>query len=299
MGSIVIIGRDDDLCCQLVQQRLLALGRAVLYLPEHDILPGLQVAWRLADGVSDGVVGFGEQSIPFSDIDAVFARFHGFPVSAEDFATKDGQYISAEWHAFLEAWLNSLTCPVMNRLRPELWYKPYLTSLDLRALAPHARFRMPRVFVATRADEARDFYDRCGGRVRYSPLSLPSSYPIRSDDDLAKLIDLAAVLPLHLIEMIVGDGLGVFVMDDSVVSVAADGRLVADTPAPVREMCLEVASALGLRFCQLELVKTAEDEWYCLGANRTPHLVGYQDEVQQAIVERLVTCLTAAPTEAA
>ena len=32
--STLIIGRDEDLCCQLVRERLLHSGEDVLYLPE-------------------------------------------------------------------------------------------------------------------------------------------------------------------------------------------------------------------------------------------------------------------------
>src|SRR5215470_19542895 len=101
MGRILVIGRDEDLCCLLVRERLRASGREVLYLPEDRLFPGLDFAWQLDTTESCGRLGLGGHDGAFSDIDGVLARFYGIATSAEDFQTTDGQYLSSEWHALL------------------------------------------------------------------------------------------------------------------------------------------------------------------------------------------------------
>ena len=77
MGCTLIIGRDEDICCRLVHERLVGLGREVIYLPEDRLFPGLRVVWQLNNGKSQGRFGFTTQDVQFSDIDGVLARFYG------------------------------------------------------------------------------------------------------------------------------------------------------------------------------------------------------------------------------
>src|SRR5215510_3395816 len=136
MGFTLVIGRDEDLCCQLVRQRLAKLGQQILYLPEDRLFPGFRFVWQLDNESSHGTVGFTAEDLQFDEIDGVLARFSGIATSAEEFQTKDGQYLSSEWHALIRGYLQNLACPVVNRLRPELWYKASLQVHELVALVP-------------------------------------------------------------------------------------------------------------------------------------------------------------------
>ena len=79
MGTILILGRQEDACCRLVMRSCVRLDA----------------------------------------VDGVLCRSYGL-FRPEDFDTPDGQYVSAEWHALLMAWMTSMRCPVVNRIRPEL-----------------------------------------------------------------------------------------------------------------------------------------------------------------------------------
>src|SRR5438132_11202560 len=135
-GTILIIGREDDPCCKAVRGELDASGQAVLFLQEDAILPGLRFVWEPGCPAPRGQVGQSDRVISLSDVRGVLCRSFGVPVPLEEFYSPDGRYVTAEWNALLMAWLSALECSVVNRLRPELWYKIRLDPPDLAALVP-------------------------------------------------------------------------------------------------------------------------------------------------------------------
>ena len=292
MKSVVVIGRASDLCCDLVRAGLAAQGRDCVFVPEDEALPGLHFAWRISGEESEGTLGIGPQRIDFRDVGAVMARAWGLPVSPDAFQTKDGQYVSSEWNALLMAWLGRLPCPVVNRLRPELWYKTHLHVPEMIALAPGVRFDWPAVRVTTTADATRDFYRRCGGRVRYWPLTQHVPYPVETEADLDKLATLAGTLPLYLCEAVAGERRVAYVVGQHVVAVGPDGARAAALPRRVAQRCRDLAGALDLAFCMLSLVVTSAGDWYGLRLDRMPSLIEVGEEARQEIGARLVAVLT-------
>jgi hypothetical protein len=295
VGFTLVIGREDDLCCRLVRDRLEIAGKQFVFLPENELFPGLNFQWELRKGKSHGSLGYGSPSasepIPFDQIDGVLARFSGITTSPEEHQTKDGQYLNAEWHALARGYMHSLPCAVVNRLRPELWYKMRLTVPDMMALVPGMRFQLPRTTVTTRFADARAFFEQCQPGMNYSPLSMPSRYPIEGTRQLEKLEPLSGFLPLCLTEIVPGDVVQAFVVGSEVIfdgpaHDAAAHRLAADC-------CREAAAALGLTFCEFELVKTPDDTWYCFGIHCMPHLFGCTPETRTAIINQLLVSLGA------
>lgn len=288
MGCVVIIGSDYDICAQLVQERLAQLGREVVYLNETNLLPGLNFVWELSGKTSQGRVG----PAGFAQIDGVLARFFGVPVSPARYETKDGQYISAEWHALVQGWLHSLPCPVVNRLRPELWYKARLSSPHLLALAPGIKFKLPRTRITTSIADAEAFYADVADGLCYSPLSHPSNYVIEDRESFTKLKSLSGLLPFALTEKIAGASLRVVIIGQEAIVVPSIGVELDKLPPQIKAHCLELATILGLSFCELDLNKTMDDDWYCLGVDCAPNLFWHEDQLKQEIVEHLVAMLT-------
>jgi hypothetical protein len=85
VAKFVIIGRNEDPCCRLVQWRLTSQGQDVLFLDETRLFPGLRLVWDLSNGASQSALGLWEQSVRLAETDGVLARFSGFPVSKEEF----------------------------------------------------------------------------------------------------------------------------------------------------------------------------------------------------------------------
>jgi len=82
--------------------------------------------------------------MPPTEISGVLNRGYGVPVTAGEYETSDGRYLTAEWNALTAAWLDLMPCTVVNRLRPELWYRPRLNVADLATLAPDLRDYLPQ-----------------------------------------------------------------------------------------------------------------------------------------------------------
>jgi hypothetical protein len=285
MGVTLLVGREDDLCCRLVKERLSAAGREFIFLHENELFPGLNFAWELKQGKTSGCIGLGSACVRLDQLDGVFARFSGITTSAEEHATKDGQYLNSEWHALARGLVESLACPVVNRLRPELWYKMRLGVPDIISLAPGQRFRLPRTMVTSSIAEARSFFHRCGKRMRYSPLSLPSDYLIEREEDVEKLEPLSKTLPLALTAVVEGQGLSAFVVGPEVVFDGPRHELAA-------QYCLDAAASLGLNFCEFELVLTPGGECYCLSIQYAPSLIWCAEETRAAVVEQLTAILS-------
>jgi hypothetical protein len=286
MGAILILGREDDLCCTLVKDRLAAAGRETVFLPENELFPGIEFLWELRDGKSRGSVGFSRPAVDFDRIDGVLARFSGITTSAEDHQTRDGQYLNSEWHALARGFVHCLPCPVVNRLRPELWYKYRLTVPDIVSLLPAVKFRLPRTMVTTKYHDARAFFRLCHRRIRYSPLSLLSNYTIEREEDLEKLEPLSKTLPLSLTEIVEGETVQAFVVGNTAVF---DGTY----NEPAARLCLESAATLGLSFCEFDLVKTPAGDWYCLGIQCSPYLFGCSEDTRSILADRLIAVLSA------
>ena len=236
MGCTLIIGRDEDLCCRLVREHLLSLGRQVVYLPEGQLFPGLHFTWELRDGDSNGTLELAEQTVGFNQIDSVLARFSGIATPPEDFQTKDGQYL---------------------------------------------KFRLPRTIVSTSFEDARALFDFSGGPICYSPLTLSSNYFITTEKDVQKLEPLSRILPLYLSEVVPGDPVHAYVVGKHVVF---DGAFHLSAAAH----CREVADSLGLTFCHLHIVRTVDDQWYCLGLDCMPYLFECAEQTRNIIVAHLV-----------
>jgi hypothetical protein len=275
----------------MVQAHLIGRGQRVLFLEETRLFPGLRLVWDLSNGLSQGVLGLGEEDVRLDEIDGVLARFSGFPVSKEEFQTVDGQYLSNEWHALMRGYLRALSCPVINRVRPELWYKPFLSAPDLVSFLPGLQFKVPKILVATSFEDARAFFEECGQRICYSPLTIPSYYPIETVEDLQKLGTLSGFLPFHLREVVPGESGNAYVVGTDVVWESSGGATLLETD--VQKHCVEIAASLGLTFCELHLLRSSRNEWYCTGIACMPDLFQCGNDTREAISEQLAAALLA------
>ena len=283
MSYTLIIGRGDDPCCELVSARLRSLGQNVMLLSEHQLFPGLQFAWQLNEE-SYGTLGLESQNARFDEIDAVLARFSGIACSPEEFETKNGRYLSSEWHALIRGFLETLPCPVVNRLGSALWYKPFLRPADLMSLVPELKFQTPRTMVTTSFEDALAFFDLCGGQLCYSPLTFRSNYFIYTKDAVQRLNPLSNFLPLHLSEIVCGEPLDAYVVGNRVIF--NNGSHISG-----ESLCLETAASLKLSFCHFRLIRTVEDAWYCLSLDCTPSLFQCEMKTRDAVVASLVETL--------
>lgn len=286
MRDLMIIGREEDLCCKIVRKQLEERGRDVLWLPEDRLFPGMDFVWRVWEKDSGGFARYADRQAAFDNIDAVLGRFYGIAVTPEVYATRDGSYLCSEWSALATAWLSALPCRVINRLKPELWYKVKLNLPSLCALVPDLRFDIARTMITTRFEDCVAFYNRCDRRARYVPLTQTISYPLNNPDDLACLDKLTGTLPIQLIEDVEGERVEAFVIGSKILAVGDDGKRRADVFTAVVSGCQDIAERLGLAFCKVTLKLNGRTAW-CLEADRFPDFHSIPAEIQDEIGSEL------------
>jgi hypothetical protein len=292
MDTVLLIGREADRCCQLVQGQLQQRGmHRVLFLTEDRLLPALRFCWTLDAAESDGYLAVDGERVAFAAIAGVLARFSGVVAPVGDVAPADARYVTAEVHALMRGWLASLTCPVVNRLRPELWYRAELTAPDLVPLRLQPPLQLPQTLITTDAAEAAAFAAQCGGAVVYSPLAISSRYPVRDADALQKLRGLTGLVPLKLTEDLHGTPVRVFVVGNRVFADDADETPLAVDDAVVAQ-CRALGQALGLTFYSVQLLHTDGGAWYCRSVETLPQLYWGAEAVQDAVAAQLAAILT-------
>jgi len=288
MGVFLIIGRTEDPCCSIVHDRLVAGGRDAWLLPEDQLFPGLGFEWKPSSTKQQGSIRYNGREIDFAQVSGILSRAWSVPVSPQDFETADGRYICAEWNALLMAWLSAMPCLVINRIRPELWYKAHLNVPDLASLVPGISLKLPRSLVTTNIDDANAFCRSARGPVGYSPLTQPSRYLIQTTADQEELAALNGSLPLQLTEWVEGRAVDAFVVRSEVLFVDQYGQINTESSTCIARDCVEISDALGLTFSKLSLIAGTDGDWYCFGVDRTPQLYKYAEETRSEIVQALV-----------
>ena len=284
---VLIIGREEDPCCAYVRNKLAAQGKRALFLPEDKLFPGMKFDWIVDQGSDYGSVEFGEFRVEFDQIESVLARFYGVPFSADKFSTSDGQYVSAEWHAQVLAWMSAMPCKVVNRVSPELWYKTSLSISDIHAFLPCLKLPTPRMLTTTDTAAAKEFFDSCNRDVIYSPLTQLTPYPVQDDLTLEKISRLAGTLPLQLTERTHGERVDVFMIDGTALTFKDGAEYFTPLCAQVRADCRKIAEGLGLAFCRISITLDQSGEACYDRIERMPHLYDLHPDA----IEKIATCL--------
>ena len=287
MKRTLIIGREEDSCCKLIQEQLSLRGRKTLFLREDRLFPGMDFHWKLDGLRQEGTVEYEGIKIDFEDFDGALARFYGVPISAERYSEKDGKYISSEWNALALAWMSAMPCKVINRVKPELWYKSVLNIPSLRAMLPGVQLKTPRTMISTDFKESLSFYERCCGRIIYNVLTLGSEYPIENKKDFERLSGLSGTLPVQLVETISGERKDIFVVGNrTLMDCNVDEGASGDASKISRE-CIGIAQALGLNFCRISLIIDCQGDAWFTGVDRMPHFFWLSPCLQANIAEAL------------
>ena len=281
---LLIIGRVEDPCCRLVADYARNNGYDSILLPEIGLFPQLGFTWLPP---SDGTITWHDVKLRFSEISGVLNRGYGVPVTADEYETGDGRYLTAEWSALMAAWLDRMPCPVVNRLRPELWYRPRLNVADLATLAPDLRGYLPPALITTQSDEIRGLPQIAAEEMFYTPLGSGAKYPVRTAADLGKLEKLGRILPLQLIRLQNGAQLQCFVAAGEAIYVGPDGDLTRPPSNDLRLQCLSVGKELGILFYKLSLVEKPRGGWYLMELDRLPALYSCSPAAQQQIAINL------------
>ena len=89
-------------------------------------------------------------------IESVFVRSTGM-LDPADWSLSDLNYMQAEFHAALLAWLTALECPVINRVPAELWYRSRLPLLHWLAPLRSCGLRVPDTIISSEPSKLEEY----------------------------------------------------------------------------------------------------------------------------------------------
>lgn len=258
--------------------------------------------WNVAWSTDEGVVGdrlrIGRRFVSLSDIDSVYLRAMASGASS---ATLSQLMVASLWE-FAE----SLPVLVVNRRQASHtnMSKPY----QQRLIAKHG-FSVPNTLVTMVPDEARAFYDECGGRVIYKSISADRSIVKRLTPEDFSRLEHIRYCPLQLQEMIPGVDLRIHTVGERLFAteIRSDGpdyRYVEREGAPrimraveleedLQSRCLGLAKGLGLSLSGIDLRRTPDGVYYCFEVNTSPGFTFFENYTGQRIGDALADLLCA------
>lgn len=278
---------------QSLLNRLPARGFHPIYAAENRVGNGLSISWTFEDeptSASDSMTVDGVE-VRLDSVDAVANRSMGTvpPVGLEP---ADRTYMVAEWLALVNGLTNRLTCPVVNRLRPTLWFAPILGPMDLPLhIGTSFQVAETHVIAAGPGDPwGDDLGDGASSGLVYQPVSQLSTYGLEGEEQREALRTVAGLLPVSIRSRQARAAVQVLVIGDSVFVPDGGARRASADLSDLEERAIRAARGLGLAVCELR-VSRCEGEWRCELASALPMLESYPAALRPRIVDELIGCL--------
>jgi glutathione synthase/RimK-type ligase-like ATP-grasp enzyme len=245
-------------------------------------------AWK-ADISSSGI------DLSFDDIGSVWYRRPPVFRFHPDMNSEARHFADREAQVALGSLVRSLDCLWVNH--PDKAKAAEYQLLQFR-LSAEVGFKVPRSIITNDSGSALSFFDQCGGRVVYKPLSgtnLPTDEEtgplsvhtsIVQREHLLQLSAAVSATPCLFQEYIQKETeLRLTIIGGEVFPVQIDSQhapecvvdrrrgyehlryRVCQLPQDIREKCLQLAHRLGLLFATVDLAVTPESEYVFLGIN--------------------------------
>jgi hypothetical protein len=251
-----------------------------------------RLAWHLDNTrCSSKLACDGEPPIQDHEIEGVVVRPFGW-IDPEGWQADDLAYIQSENQAALLAWLWSLPCPVINRYRSGIWFRPQVPLLCWYPLLRQCGLPVPETLVTNIEQEARDFGLRhrmagLRGTAVYSPLTAYARYLLSSDEDWAGVGAMQRYAPVCLAYPHEAPQLVCVVGEEVIYNGEPTHEAAALAPALQRFAC-----AAGLTFLQLALAAN-EQGVAVVSVEPYPQLEIFGEGARRQALDAIMDILTA------
>ena len=266
---------------------------------------GFQVNWQWRKAGPTGYISNTNWRLDLEDISSVYVHSIGSQERTPPSNTKELlPALYTECDTCLSALLESLPCPVVNRMRGSISNnsKPY-QALQIRRCG----FRIPPTLVTNDPEAARRFYEEYSGQVIYKSISAVRSIVRRMNAEHLARLPLLQHAPAQLQAYIPGDNIRVHTVGHlcfgtRIKSAAVDYRYAREEglaaemepsalPDEVAAACLRVARQFQLLFAGIDLKETPEGDYYCFEVNPSPEFFVYEQQSGQCISRALAQLL--------
>lgn len=286
----LLLGDSQDPWCLSVRDALEARTYPARIIAQPMMHPST-FSWELDNRRSDSqLILDGELALRGDQIAGVFVRSTGW-IAPEGWQPDDFAYMQAEMQAAALAWLWALACPVINRFRPAIWYRPHPPLLSWEPLLRRCGLPTPEALVTNLDREARAFRHRLSqdgvkGAV-YGALTSDSRYLVTGDRDWDGLTVLQQRAPVCLTYPHAAPQLACVV----------GKRVIWDGDPTVQTSMLEpalrrFASAAGLVFVEVAFA-SASTGAAVIAVESRPYFEHFGEAARQQIAGEIAHLLTA------
>jgi glutathione synthase/RimK-type ligase-like ATP-grasp enzyme len=277
---ILLWGLKADAPMNMVRLELEKAGADVFFLDHRKIFHSeIEYTFNEKTGINC-VVKVDGAALDLALINVAYIRpysFFDYP-EMDSKAMDDPMAIKASgFELQLMAWLNASDAMVINKADPSATNnsKPYQLSLINKA-----GFKVPETFISNDAEQVTQFLTRAGSAV-YKSISSVRSIVNEVSKDHLQFIDDVQWCPTLFQKVVDGINYRAHVIGDElfaarITSDRLDYRyghttmVSEELPAEIAQKCLNLNNALGLHFSGIDLMRTADDEWYCFEVNASP-----------------------------
>jgi MvdD-like protein with pre-ATP grasp domain len=328
--QIVIVTETDDPHADDVVLALERLGHDPVRLNFDEIPVSTQIAMSWSgeqpfeatiDVLSSG------RTLQASRVRSVWWRRPGYFALPDDLSVQEAEFATAEIEHSLRSLWGCLDCYWVSepdRIRQASWKGEQL--LRARRLG----FDVPRTLITTDPEQARQFFDDCGGQMIFKVMADPTlgglslarrdptvqvdPYAARAtlitESDL-DMLDSVAVVPclfqeyvpkkVELRITVIGEEIfAAEIHSQESAETSVDWRnsdveipwRVATLPAPVADRCRDLVRSYGLNFSAMDMIITPDDRYVFVENNPNGQFIFVEHELPElAMTDALAACL--------
>lgn len=286
--KIMILGGLEDSFSLEMKRQASGLAIELHHLTDGDLVRHTRFDFRYSHGKSQIILNHCGSQFDLEEFDAIFYRCNNIPVEKNEYSDVTREYFLSEWRAFLNGFLNHLDVKVINRPSPQLWYKSFLSPMDLCEYQANLSFLLPETLISNDREAVQDFWTSYQS-VNYIPQSQPVFYSVSDQGRLDQFRNLIDYMPLHLIESVQGTVYNVYLAGDSIFIINHEGEEVdaSQLDDHFLNSCLLLGQRTGHSFAQLHFMEK-DEKYYLLGLLSMPELQRCHKAVQDKVVRNLI-----------
>jgi glutathione synthase/RimK-type ligase-like ATP-grasp enzyme len=297
-AMILVCGSLADHVTELVCARLADCGYPYRLLQITNFPSSYQVSATLNEEHPRGYISNGTWRVDLDELTGVFVRLHGWARDREPphLRSRAAAAIDLERLTSLTMLLDGLACPVVNRLLSGMsnYSKPY-QALLIRECG----LLTPATLVTNDPDAARQFIDQAPGDVICKALSGEGSIVRRVGSQHMERLESLRNGPAQFQHRIWGENIRVHNVGDRLFATRVRSEAVdyrhpfhdeqeiemepGILPDRVEAACLRLVKRLGLALSGIDLMRTANEEYYCFEVNPAPAFLFYEKLAGQPI----------------
>ncbi|HEY3265356.1 MAG TPA: alpha-L-glutamate ligase [Armatimonadota bacterium] len=284
-GVVLVLGPLSDPVTAYICMRLISRGADFMLVDLRQDRRQFEVNWSISGGCLEGWIRNGSRRVNVEDVRSAYVR-------------------QAEPYDVILAMAESLPIDFVN---PVSAFASNSSKPFQQAAIQRSGFSVPKTLVTNDPEEARRFWEECGGRVVRKSVSDQMSI-VRGvrEEDLERL-PLLRNGPTQFQEFVAGvetrvHTVGHRVFATEITSGAMDYRYAerertprrmraVSLPDEIAERCLRLSAELGLRLAGIDLRRDPDGRCYCWEANPMPGFTFFENTSGQRIGDAVADLL--------